>query len=200
MAALQIQVHRDLATTWGIDAELVLVQVGEAPPEKAWWLYLQDDTKQEGVLGYHDVNAVGLPLGRVGIRSSKEAGLEWSVTASHTLLQLLANPKGNIMVFEGDRFIPQEICRPCSGERWAYHINAVKVSNFVLPAWFDSYRQPRSARFDFCGNISEPYQVLPGGYVFYFHKATWASVFANGKPVKLIRAARRKKRRPGKRS
>lgn len=72
VAALQTQVHRDLAPTWGIDAQIELVRPGEAPPEKAWWLYLDDDTKHPGVLGYHDVNAAGLPLARIGIRNAQE--------------------------------------------------------------------------------------------------------------------------------
>ena len=191
VAALQTQVHRDLATAWGIDAQIELVGPGQTPPEKAWWLYLGDDTKQSEVLGYHDVNAAGLPLGRVGIKKSKAAGVAWSVTASHTLLQLLANPKGNLTISEREKFIPREICRPCGGERWSYQIDSIKVSNFVLPAWFDSFRRPRSARFDFCGNISEPFQVLQGGYLFYFEKSEWRTLYADRKPLNVIRRRRR---------
>jgi len=203
VAALQTQVHRDLAPTWGIDAELFLVQAGKTPPEKTWWLHLQDDTEDAGagVLGYRYVNAAGLPLGRVGIGSSKRAGFEWSIAASHTLLQFLANPKGNITVLEGGRFIPQEICRPCYGERWSYQINTVKVSDFVLPAWFESYRKPRSARFDYGGHVSEPFQVLPGGYVFYFDEGKSQSLWApQDKPATLLRAKDRQPRGRKKRS
>jgi hypothetical protein len=193
VAALQTQVHRDLATTWGIDAELKLFRTGEKPPREAWWLKLQDETNVEGVVGHHDVTAAGLPLAYIGIETSKQAGVAWSVAASHTLLQLLANPKGNVTVFEAGRFIPQEICRPCTGDRWAYQINGIKVADFVLPAWFEGYRRRRSTRFDFAGHISEPYQILQGGYLFYFDKASPRQVFASEKAIKVLGKTRRRK-------
>jgi hypothetical protein len=188
--ALQVQVHRDLAPTWGIDAELTLVRSGETPPEKSWWLHLQDDIKEEGVLGYHGVNAAGLPLAYVGVRSSRKAGMPWTLAASHTLLQLLADPKGKLAVVQGDRVIPQEICRQCYGERYAYKINGVLVSDFVLPAWFDNFRKQRSAPFDYCGHISEPFQVLPGAYLFYFQNATQSTLSASHKAVRAVRKPR----------
>jgi hypothetical protein len=190
VAALQVQVHRDLAPAWGIDAELTLVRSGESPPEKSWWLHLQDDIKEEGVLGYHGVNSAGLPLAHVGVRSSTNAGMPWTLAASHTILQLLANPKGTLAIVERDRVIPQEICRPCYGERYAYKINDVMVSDFVLPAWFESFRKQRSAPFDYCGHISEPFQVLPGAYLFYFQNATKSQLFASHKAASAIRARR----------
>jgi hypothetical protein len=190
VAALQVQVHRDLAPGWGIDAELTLVRSGEAPPEKSWWLHLQDDIKEQGVLGYHGINSAGLPLAHVGVRSSANAGMPWTLAASHTILQLLANPKGKLAVVERDRVIPQEICRPCYGERYAYRINGVMVSDFVLPAWFESFRKQRSAPFDYCGHISEPFQVLPGAYLFYSQNATPSQLYPSQKAVSAIRARR----------
>ncbi len=200
MAALQVQVHRDLAPTWGIDAELTLVRSGQTPPEKSWWLHLQDDIREEGVLGYHGVNAAGLPLAHVGVRSSTKAGMSWTLAASHTVLQLLANPKGTLAVVEGDRVIPQEICRPCYGEQYAYKINGVLVSDFVLPAWFESFRKQRSAPFDYCGHVSEPFQVLPGAYLFYFRNATHSELFVSKKAVRAIPAPRARRRRPSSRA
>ena len=194
VAALQVQVHRDLASTWGIDAELTLVRTGQAPPEKSWWLHLQDDIKEEGVLGYHGVNAAGLPLAHVGVRSSTRAGTSWTLAASHTLLQLLANPKGRLAVVEGHRVIPQEICRPCHGPRYAYTINGVLVSDFVLPAWFEDFRKRRSAQFDFCGHISEPFQVLPDAYLMFFENATQRQLFAAQKAFNVLRISRERKR------
>jgi len=196
VAALQIQVHRDLAPTWGIDAQLELVRTGQTPTEKSWWFHLQDDIEVDGAIAYHHWNAEGLPLGRVGINTARQAGMKWSIAASHTLLQLLVNPKGNAMVLEEDKVIPQEICRPCGGEKWAYQINSVKVSDFVLPAWFDRYRQPRSARFDYCGHIAQPFQILPdGGYLTYFEAGAQRNVFPTRKPVSAIRKARRGRKR-----
>src|SRR5262249_54758354 len=95
-----------------------------------------------------------------------------------------------LAVVEGDRVIPQEICRPCYGEQYAYKINGVLVSDFVLPAWFESFRKQRSAPFDYCGYISEPFQVLPGAYLFYYQNAAQSQLFASEKAVSAIQAPR----------
>jgi len=192
--ALQTQIHRDLASAWGIDADLTLVPDGQTPPPKTWWLHLQEESEHEGVLAYHDVNAEGLPLGRVGVQTSARAGMPWTLAASHTLLQLLANPKGATMIADGDRFIPQEICRPCAGEQWAYQVDGVIVSDFVLPSWFEAFHAPKSALFDHMAHMNEPFEVLPGGYVFYFENATHRGVGSDTKRLRVGRKTRRTKR------
>lgn len=188
--ALQTQIHRDLDSTWGIDADLTLVPAGKPPPAKTWWLRLQDESDVAGALAYHDVNAEGLPLGRVGVNTAIRAGVSWTMTASFTLLQLLANPKGTTMVADGNRFVPQEICRPCSGEQWGYQIDGVMVANFVLPSWFEPFHAPKSTRFDYMGHLTEPFEVLPGGYVVYFEKAAQRVVFGNAKRRRIGRRPR----------
>ena len=197
VAALQVQVHRDLAPTWGIDAELTLVRPGETPAENAWWLHLEDDIKEKGALGYHAVSAAGLPLAHIGVRSSAREGFPWTVTASHTLLQLLANPTGTLAVVAEDKVIPREICRPCYGERYAYRIDDVLVSDFVLPAWFEAFQAHRSAPFDHCGHIAEPFQVLPGAYCFYFKNATNAELWPLQKAASVIRPPRARRKKAG---
>jgi hypothetical protein len=195
VTALQTQVSRDLASTWGIDAQVTLVDKGETPPDSSWWLYFDDHIREPGLLGYHDVNAVGLPMARIGIKKAREANVDWNLTASHVLLQLLANPYRNAAIFAGEKIFPREICRACSGDRWGYQIDSTRVSDFVLPAWFDSFREPRSTRFDFCGHISEPFELLPGTVVVYFEdpKRQQRTAFHN-KPVHLIRRPRRRNR------
>jgi hypothetical protein len=193
VAALQTQVSRDLAATWGIDAQITLVEKGETPPDSSWWLNFEDRTGRVGLLGYHDVNAVGLPMARIGIKEAKETSVAWSVTASHVLLQLLANPNSNAAIFARDKIFPREICRPCSGDEWGYDIDSTRVSDFVLPAWFDTFRAPGSTRFDFCGHLSAPFQALPGTLVVYFEdsKRQQRTFFHTNKPTRLIRLPRR---------
>src|SRR5438876_10422189 len=62
---LQTQVHRDFAPAWGIDADLTFVPTGSHPLPTAWQLVILDNSDQAGALGYHDVTAQGLPLGKV---------------------------------------------------------------------------------------------------------------------------------------
>src|SRR5262249_4874952 len=95
----------------------------------------------------------------------KQAGREWPYSASYALLQMLANPWTNIVVETDGLFVPRLICRPCHGLRWGYEINGIKVADFVLPAWFEDSRPANGARYDRCGHIKAPFQILRGGYL-----------------------------------
>ncbi len=97
--ALQQQVTNDFRPVWGIDAELKMIPQGSPAPAGTWWLVVLDDSDQAGALGYHDLTPDGLPMGKVFAASDLKAGTSWSVTASHELLEMLADPNINLTVF-----------------------------------------------------------------------------------------------------
>jgi hypothetical protein len=169
VAALQTQVSRDFAPAWGIDASLRLVPAGQKPADGEWWLTLLDDADHADSLGYHDVTHQGLPLGKVFVKTSLQSHVHWSVTASHELLEMLADPQLNLTVFDeakhGGRLYAYEVCDACEGDDFAYTIDGVLVSDFVLPAWFESFRSKGSTQFDFGGHIDAPFKLLKGGYI-----------------------------------
>ena len=53
--ALQVQVSRDFAPAWRIDANLTFVPKGQKPAPGTWWLSILDNTDRAGVLGHHDL-------------------------------------------------------------------------------------------------------------------------------------------------
>src|SRR5262249_11383680 len=115
VSALETQVHRDFAPAWGVDADLIFVPKKEKPPADCWSMVVRDDTDKEGALGYRDLNSEGLPRARVFVRSARAARYNWTVTISHVLLEMLANPKGNRIIERElsagqSRFYPQEVC------------------------------------------------------------------------------------------
>jgi len=59
------------------------------------------------------------------------------------------------------------------------------MSDFVYPAWFEGFRKPGSAQFDYAKRVSRPFQILPGGYMIVFKKGRWTQVF--GSPAKARR-------------
>ncbi|BAW09295.1 hypothetical protein NS14008_28300 [Nocardia seriolae] len=171
--ALQTQVHRDWAPAWGSDADLIFVGTGQQPPPGAWWVVIADDSDQAGALGYHDLTSEGLPMGKVFARSDINAGLQWSVTASHELLEMLGDPDINLAayVFSGattGRMYAYEVADACEADQYAYPIDGVLVSDFVFPAWFENFRKPGSTQFDYGKHITKPFQLLPGGYIGVF--------------------------------
>lgn len=172
VACLQTQVTRDFAPAWGIDAELVSVKKGGRPLANTWWLVVLDDSDQAGALGYHDLTDKGLPIGKVFAGSDMKAGFHWTVTASHELLEMLGDPDINLTVFvQSDPrtgvLYAYEVCDAVEADRFGYEIDGQLVSDFVYPAWFQSFRKGK-VRFDHTKKCSKPFEILPGGYIGAF--------------------------------
>ena len=171
--ALQQQVSNDFRPIWGLDAELKIIPQGTPVPPGRWWLVILDDSDQAGALGYHDLTPDGLPLGKIFAASDLKAGDSWSVTASHELLEMLADPNINLTVFVQDAdttgtLYAYEVCDACEDDSFGYKINNVLVSDFVYPAWFENFREEGSTQFDKMNQIKDPLALLAGGYIGIF--------------------------------
>lgn len=161
--ALQTQVNDHFMPAWGSGAHLVEVPPDGTPPPGSWWLVILDDSDQAGALGYHDLTAEGLPLGKVFAGSDLQYGYQWTVTCSHELLEILADPDINLTVQIGSQeFVAYEVCDAVEADGYGYSIGDVLVSDFVTPAWFmPGYPGP----YDYAGVCSQPLTLLPGGYI-----------------------------------
>ena|SRR5665213_2320858 len=78
--ALQIQVQRDFAPIWGIDADLTYYKSSQTPPADSWQLIILDNSDKAGALGYHDLTKQGLPLGKIFAGTDIQNNASWSVT------------------------------------------------------------------------------------------------------------------------
>jgi hypothetical protein len=170
--ALQMQVTRDFAPAWGVNAKLSFVPTGQSPPTGVWWLTVLDNSDQAGALGYHDVTPDGLPLGKVFAATDLQYGSKWTVTASHELLEMLGDPNINLAATQEPgrhggvmTLYAYEVCDACEGDQFGYDINGLTMSDFVYPSWFESFRSANSTKFDFQGQISKPFELLAGGYI-----------------------------------
>lgn len=166
MDALQIQVSRDFAPVWGVDASLIFVPSGISPAPGTWWLTVLDNSDQAGALGYHDITPDGLPIGKIFAGTDKAIGSSWSVTASHELLEMLGDPDINLTVLVDNILYAYEVGDAVEADELGYLINGVLVSDFVFPSWFETFRKP-GTQFDFGGHVAAPLQLLPGGYIGY---------------------------------
>lgn len=171
--ALQTQVHRDFAPVYGIDADIAFVPKTASPEPDSWVMAIFDNSDQAGALGYHDLTANGLPLAKVFAGSDMKAGLSWTVTASHELLEMLGDPDIDLTVFVQSSntsgiLYAYEVCDACESDSLGYDIGGTLVSDFVFPTWFESFRAPGSVQFDLQNKISKPFQILPGGYIGTF--------------------------------
>jgi len=205
--ALQTQVSEHLALVWGIDAILYFMPKGASIPSGIWWLLILDNSDQAGTLGYHDVTDEGLPLGKVFAGSDIVMGYNWTVTASHELLEMLIDPDINRTVFlqnatKGGTLYSYEICDPCESDQCGYPINGVVVSDFVFPSWFESFRAPRSCQFDATQQIIQPFELAAGGYILAYDITAgggWhqlnAAAMPQGSPARAPVGSRRERRR-----
>lgn len=171
--ALQTQVTNDFRPAWGVDAELNFIPTGSTPPAGTWWLSILDDSDQAGALGYHDLTPDGLPVGKVFAGTDLKYGTQWTVTASHELLEMLADPNINLTVFvQNDQstgiLYAYEVCDACEADNLGYPIDNIQLSDFVFPSWFESFRATGSTQFDQTKQIQSPLQLLAGGYIGVF--------------------------------
>lgn len=188
VAALQKQVTNDFCVAWGLAAPtLHFVPKGQIAPLGAWQLAVLDNSDQAGALGYHDVTAEDLPLGKVFAADDLKDGVSWSVTMSHELLEMLGDPLINLTAVvqtaqKSGRIYAYEACDACEDDSLGYQIDGILVSDFVTPFWFVP---GAPAPYDHMKKITKPLQILSGGYIGYLtftSKKGWTQITADGAP------------------
>jgi hypothetical protein len=178
VAALQTQVSDHFGPIYDVDANLYVITDIAALSPGDWLIVVSDDSDQADALGYHELTQDGQPLGKVFAKSDKDDGLSWTVTASHELLELLADPWANLLSFGADGLLrAYEVCDAVEDDSLGYEINDVKVSDFVLPAWFNSTPGP----YDYKGHCDAPLKLLSGGYIGEYVNGTWTQVTQDDK-------------------
>ena len=180
--AVQVQVHRDFFPVWGLDATLNFVPKDNKPPLGMSWIAVLDTADVAGALGYHDVTNDGLPLGKVFAKTTVDDGGKVSVTLSHEVLEMLVDPDVNLLCEIGTgrtrRYFAYEVCDAVEADNLGYDINGVTVSDFVTPAYFETFL-PKGRKFDFQGKLQSPMPaMLPGGYLAYEQDGSWHQIFA----------------------
>lgn len=164
--ALQVQVDRDFDAWYGT-ATLVFTPFGSKPAADTWQLVLLDNSDAAGALGYHDVTKAGLPLGKAFVGSDLQYGYKPSVTISHELLEMLADPAINTTVFVQSsavhgRLYAYEVCDAVEADALGYDIDGVTVSDFVTPHWFAPFP---GEQYSLRKNVTAPFQLAAGGYI-----------------------------------
>jgi len=162
-AALQRQATRDFAPIWHqegvtVDAFPRLEDV----PVGYWPLIVVPDVQDAA--GVH-LDKDGQPYALIEMSDS------WSLTASHEMLEMLADPWGNRLV-PGRAIKPDqgrveylvEVCDPSEAADFGYTVNDILVSDFYTPRFFDPEGNP-ATRYSFTGAITKPRTILRGGYI-----------------------------------
>jgi hypothetical protein len=161
---------------------------GATLPLDAWWIAIVDNADMAGALGYHDLTASGLPLGKVFVATSKLYHAVPSVVLSHELLEMLGDPNVNVTVTDGkdvSKFWAKEVCDAVEDDTLAYPITLpatltrpardVLVSDFVLPAYWNPI--PTKRPYSFRDSLDGPVPALAaGGYLAYIQNGVWQQI------------------------
>jgi hypothetical protein len=185
-AAVQKQITRDFAPFWGLPATVDAFEDLESVPSdyhpvvlfgdpeelvgrldfaigRQYTEDLIDDFDRDRIAGLHLNAFTRQPFALVA------ASEGWSVTLSHEVLEMIADPFGNRLIAAAHPIQRRErvkylleVCDPCQAV-W-YPVNGVPVADFFTPRYFDPVGVERS-RYSFTGALEAPLQILDGGYL-----------------------------------
>jgi hypothetical protein len=184
-AALQKQLTRDFGPIWGVHATIDAFARLQDVPLTYWPILIQKDIHMNAGGVHLDNN--GQPFALVRFSN------QWTLTASHEMLEMSADPFGNRLIQsqsvkpgQGRVQYLVEVCDPCESAAFAYHVNGVLVSDFYTPHFFDPVKSS-AVRYSFTGAITAPRQMLRGGYLSWHDPPTdtwWQELWLSGaKPV-----------------
>ncbi|UJB21400.1 MULTISPECIES: hypothetical protein [Lysobacter] len=188
--AINVQIERDFEPYWSFGATLRL-EGHTARKGKQRFKFDPLNMRGDGVLyvldkfnkdlgGAHDTDFRGVPAGVVYLDLSQGLQEDWTVSLSHEALEMIADPQINLVVQgphpEGrdrDVFHWFEMCDAVQAQ--SYAIDAIEVSDFVLPLYFTPSAEPGS-RNNFMGAAIRgktahrlpSFGVAHGGYIGYF--------------------------------
>ena len=179
LPALQKQASNDFQPYWDVNCTLTFLKGDQRLPLGWWQIAMLDNPDQAGVLGYHELSSQNTPLGKVFAKLDLDSGSSWTVTLSHELLEMLADPWINWCVSgSDDKIYALEVADAVEADKLGYEIDGVLVSDFVTPAWFG----PAAAdRVDFKQHISRELELASGGYISVLDpRKGWVQITAEG--------------------
>ena len=186
-AAIQKQLTRDVSPLWNIEASVDAFATLDDVP-LGYWHVIIDDTIPFDAAGIHLNDENGQPYALVTYSD------DWSLTTSHEVIEMLVDPSGNRTVAtnspkpdQGRVLVLVEACDPSEAANFGYTVNGVLVSDFYTPHFFDPV-DAAGVRYSYTGAITEPLQVLDGGYMSWWDPQTKHifQLFVNGSQKEFV--------------
>jgi hypothetical protein len=167
-SAVQKQVNDHFGPAWGARAAIdPLASLADIPPG-AWPVVIRDDIGINEA-GVHWNETRDKPFALVTFREGDKPEEGWQPSVSHEVLEMLADPYGkgfragpSLRPGQGPVEYLVEVCDPCQAAGFVYWVDDIPVSDFVLPPYYAAFNP---GTYSHAGNITQPREVLPGGYV-----------------------------------
>lgn len=161
-AALQKQAVRDFGPLWDVSATVDAFDSLDDVPVGYWPLIVVDDVPDAA--GFH-LDKNGQPYSLIEFSDT------WSLTASHEMVEMCADPFGKRVIAGGSPHPGQglveflvEVADPSEAAEFGYTVNGFLVSDFFTPHFYDPVTAD-GVRYSFGGHIKAPRVILRGGYI-----------------------------------
>ncbi len=176
-SALQKQVNDHFSPAWSVRAAIdPLASLADILPNT--WPVVVRDNIGINEAGVHWNATRDKPFALVTFREGDKPEEGWQPSVSHEILEMLADPYGkefrtgpSLRPGQGLVEYLVEVCDPCQAPSFVYWVDDVPVSDFVLPEY---YAALAPGRYSHEGNVTEPREVLAGGYVTWRDPLTGA--------------------------
>jgi hypothetical protein len=176
IAAMQTYVDKYVAPVWGTPAKLIKTTGFK---KGAWAIVFLDDADQPGALAYHDLTPDGLPESKVFAKTTLADHQLVSVSASHELVEMLVDPATNMMTTGPSPRLMYAYESADPVEELSFAVDGIQMSDFVYPAYFETFHKPGSVQFDYLKKVKKPFQILSGGYQIIFKNGKWSQVYGS---------------------
>jgi len=181
--------NRLLVSFWGPAAAVTCYHAQHFGPYR-WAMVFLKHSDDPGALAYHLTTDYGTPLAKVFVDTDREQGADLSLSASHEFGETCIDPDINRLVHGPAGLYAVEPMDPV--ENQYFTLNGFQMSNFVTPAWYQSFQAPGSVQFDYLRQLTRPFELTPGGYQSVYTDGQWTNVF--GSEAKAAAFARENRR------
>jgi hypothetical protein len=186
--AINEQVQSDFWKVWRIRGKVTALSHAGLLQPCMWPVFIVSETLDESA-GFHKFSC-GQPYAEV----TEASGYDWSIAASHEVLEMLADPSGSrlvpgrgIKLENGDVKNTEdtfayllEICDPSESPDFAYQkritrddgtVQDIWVSDFYTPSFFHEGTIPakgKKLQYSWTNALTEPRRVRQGGYLTWW--------------------------------
>jgi hypothetical protein len=197
IAALQKFVDEHVAPVWGTPAKLVKTN---GFVRGCWAMVFIDHARRAHSLAFHDVTPEGLPQAKVFVETTLKNGKLVSVAASHELVEMLVDPAVNLVTMKRGSKLAYGYETADPVEDLTFRVDGILVTNFVYPAYFESFHKPGSVRFDHLGQLKRPFHIHINGYQGVCEDGKWTMRFGSRAKQKRFEQENRNGRRAERRA
>ena len=113
------------------------------------------------------------------MKTTRADGTPISMAASHELVEMLVDPSMNLEVMKPDGKLVHRYEAADPVQELHFLVNGMRMSDFVYPAYFESFHKPGSVKFDHNNVLKKPFQIHLRGYQSVYVNGKWTLRFGS---------------------